>query len=123
MAVEFRKLAVLLAQQKRYREALTHFAAVAKQDAGRADVEVGQAEMLRNLGDINASIPHWRRATELDPANAVAWLANKLAEFDVGLNAGEVILPGALSAAITVQAGDTVRATFDRLGAVSVRFS
>ena len=58
-----------------------------------------------------------------NPANAVAWLVNKLAEFDVGLNAGEVILPGALSAAVTVQAGDTVRATFDRLGTVSVRFS
>jgi len=56
------------------------------------------------------------------PANAVAWLANKLAEFDVTLRAGEVILPGALSAAVTVQAGDAVRATFDRLGSVSVRF-
>jgi tetratricopeptide (TPR) repeat protein len=67
-------LAVLLAQQKHYREALAHFAAVAKQDPGRADVQVGQAEMLRNLGDLNASFPHWRRAVELDPANANAWL-------------------------------------------------
>ena len=30
--------------------------------------------MLRNLGDLNASFPHWRRAVELDPANASAWL-------------------------------------------------
>lgn len=57
-----------------------------------------------------------------NPAEAVAWLANKLADFDVTLRAGEVILPGALSAAVTVQAGDHVRATFDRLGSVSVRF-
>lgn len=57
------------------------------------------------------------------PANAVAWLANKLAEFDVTLKAGEVILPGALSAAVTVEAGDSVRATFDHLGSVSVRFT
>jgi len=57
-----------------------------------------------------------------NPAQAVAWLANKLAEFDVTLRAGEVILPGALSAAITVQAGDTIRATFYHLGSVSVRF-
>jgi len=57
-----------------------------------------------------------------NPAHAVAWLANKLAEFDVTLQAGELILPGALSAAVTVQAGDAVRATFDRLGPVSVRF-
>jgi 2-keto-4-pentenoate hydratase len=57
-----------------------------------------------------------------NPAHAVAWLANKLAEFDVTLKAGEVILPGALSAALTVQAGDAIRATFDHLGSVSVRF-
>ena len=31
-----------------------------------------------------------------NPANAVAWLANKLADFGVTLEAGEVILPGAL---------------------------
>ena len=58
-----------------------------------------------------------------NPAQAVAWLADKLAEFDVTLKAGEVILPGALSAAITVQAGDSIRATFDHLGPVSVRFA
>jgi 2-keto-4-pentenoate hydratase len=57
-----------------------------------------------------------------NPAQAVAWLANKLSEFDVTLKAGEVILPGALSAAITVEAGDSIRATFDHLGSVSVRF-
>jgi 2-keto-4-pentenoate hydratase len=57
-----------------------------------------------------------------NPAQAVAWLANTLADFDVTLKAGEVILPGALTAAITVQAGDSIRATFDHLGSVSVRF-
>ena len=57
-----------------------------------------------------------------NPAQAVAWLANKLAEFDVTLKAGELILPGALSAAVTVDTGDVVRATFDHLGSVSVRF-
>ena len=67
-------LAVLLAQQKHYREALTHFAAVAKQEPGRADVQVGQAEMHRNLGDLNASVLHWRRAVEIDSSNANAWV-------------------------------------------------
>ena len=57
-----------------------------------------------------------------NPASAVAWLANKLAEFDVTLEAGEVILPGALTAAVPVEAGDAVRATFDHLGSVSIRF-
>jgi 2-keto-4-pentenoate hydratase len=58
-----------------------------------------------------------------NPAQAVAWLANTLADFEVTLKAGEVILPGALTAAVTVQAGDAIRATFDHLGSVSVRFA
>ncbi|HZT06752.1 MAG TPA: fumarylacetoacetate hydrolase family protein [Chloroflexota bacterium] len=57
-----------------------------------------------------------------NPAQAVAWLANRLADFDVTLRAGEVILPGALTAAVSVEAGDTVQATFDHLGSVCVRF-
>jgi len=56
------------------------------------------------------------------PANAVAWLANQLAEYGYSLKANEVILPGALSAAIPVATGDVVTATFDRLGTVSAKF-
>jgi 2-keto-4-pentenoate hydratase len=57
-----------------------------------------------------------------DPAVAVAWLANKLATFDIPLKAGEFIMPGALTKAETVTRGDVIRATFDRLGSVSVKF-
>lgn len=56
------------------------------------------------------------------PAQAIAWLANKLYEFDITLNAGELILPGALSGALSVEAGDTVSAHFGQLGSVSVTF-
>lgn len=56
-----------------------------------------------------------------DPAICVAWLANKLHEFGITLKAGEVILSGALSAAVTVQPGDHVQAVFDHIGEVSVR--
>lgn len=56
------------------------------------------------------------------PAHAIAWLANKLHEFDITLKAGELILPGALSAAMNVQAGDVVSAQFGPLGSVSVTF-
>ena len=56
------------------------------------------------------------------PASAVAWLANKLFEFDIPLKAGEIILSGSLTTAPSVAAGDIFRAEFDRLGAVSVRF-
>ena len=56
------------------------------------------------------------------PAHAVAWLANKLHEFGIGLKAGELILPGALSAAVAVREGDFVTASFGSLGSVSVTF-
>jgi len=56
------------------------------------------------------------------PANAVAWLANAVGSFGVTLNAGEVIMPGALCGATDVAEGDTIRASFDGMGSVSVRF-
>ena len=56
------------------------------------------------------------------PAQAVAWLANKLHEFGITLKAGELILPGALTKALPVQAGDQFSAHFGSLGSVSVAF-
>jgi len=56
------------------------------------------------------------------PAQAVAWLANKLHEFGITLKAGELILPGALSGAIAVNQGDKIGADFGPLGTVSVTF-
>jgi 2-keto-4-pentenoate hydratase len=58
-----------------------------------------------------------------NPVNAVAWLANKLAPYGVALEAGYTILPGSCTKAINVAAGDSVRADFDGLGHVSVRFT
>jgi 2-keto-4-pentenoate hydratase len=40
----------------------------------------------------------------------------------VVLEAGQVILPGSVTAAIPVGAGDTVTATFAGLGSVTARF-
>jgi 2-keto-4-pentenoate hydratase len=56
------------------------------------------------------------------PANAAAWLANKLAEFGVSLLKGQVVLPGAMCASVSVTAGKTYRAVYTNLGEVSVRF-
>ena len=52
----------------------------------------------------------------------MAWLANKLAEFEQKLAAGSVIIPGALCRAVPVAAGDTIIAGFEGLGSVSARF-
>ena len=57
-----------------------------------------------------------------NPATAVAWLANKLAEFGAGLEAGHVVMPGACARAVDVGAGDAIRADFDVLGSVDVIF-
>lgn len=56
------------------------------------------------------------------PAHAIAWLGNKLHEFGMALKKDEIILPGALSGAISVSAGDMIEAKFGALGSVSVHF-
>ena len=57
-----------------------------------------------------------------NPAAAVAWLANALADYGIGLEAGEVILPGALTKSFDAAPGDTFSASYDGLGSVNVRF-
>ncbi|MET0580234.1 MAG: fumarylacetoacetate hydrolase family protein [Ilumatobacteraceae bacterium] len=55
-----------------------------------------------------------------NPVNAVAWLANKLAEFGVAMEPGDVILSGSFVKAVPFGAGDNVHAMFDHLGEVSL---
>ena len=54
-----------------------------------------------------------------DPVKVVAWLANTLGEMGVKLEAGHLIMTGALHAAVPMRAGDVFRADFDRLGPVT----
>ena len=56
------------------------------------------------------------------PAAAVAWPANTLAAFDAGLDAGHLVLPGAMTTAPFVGAGQKAEARFGVLGSVSVSF-
>lgn len=57
------------------------------------------------------------------PANAVVWLANKLAQYDQYLKAGDIIMSGSFTSACPIVPGDSVRAIFDHVGAVSARFA
>ncbi len=57
-----------------------------------------------------------------NPVDVVAWLANKLGQYDLRLKAGDVVLPGALVVAPEVHPGEFYKATFDRLGSVSALF-
>ncbi len=54
------------------------------------------------------------------PAGAVAWFVRKLAERGHELDAGTVVLAGALTAAVPLAPGDTARVTIDRLGTVEL---
>lgn len=56
------------------------------------------------------------------PVKCVSWLANKLAQYNLSLKAGEIILSGALSNAITAEPGDLYKAKFSGIGQVSVHF-
>ena len=57
-----------------------------------------------------------------NPINCVAWLANKMAEFDIALKAGEVILSGALSGMVEIMPGDKISIKFSKLGELGVQF-
>lgn len=57
-----------------------------------------------------------------NPIEAVVWLANKLATYDISLKKGEVILSGALSEAMPAKEGDVFVCKFNQLGEVRVEF-
>jgi 2-keto-4-pentenoate hydratase len=56
------------------------------------------------------------------PLESVAWLANKLAQMEMRLRAGEIILTGAAAPPVPVSAGDSVHLTIDRVGQVGCFF-
>ncbi|WP_370942085.1 2-oxo-hept-4-ene-1,7-dioate hydratase [Amycolatopsis sp. cg5] len=56
------------------------------------------------------------------PATGVAWLANKLAQHNDGLSAGEIVLAGSFTRPMWVHPGDTVQADYRDLGAITCRF-
>lgn len=57
------------------------------------------------------------------PLNALVWLANTLGPRGVVLEAGHVVLPGSVTAAVPVTAGDVVTAAFGGLGSVTAKFT
>ena len=103
-------------------------------NASSARVVIGGTKTMIDRGDLRTIGAVMRRNGEIvetgaagavlgNPALAVAWLANKVHQFGVTLGEGHIVLPGACARAVEVAAGDVIRAEFDRLGHVSVRFS
>lgn len=54
------------------------------------------------------------------PAAATAWLVRALHAHGEGLRAGQLVLSGALTAAVPLKPGDAVVATIDRLGTIEL---
>jgi len=57
-----------------------------------------------------------------NPAASVAWLANKLSSYDIALEAGNIILSGAVTAALYAKAGDIFTVSFQGMGSVTLKF-
>jgi 2-keto-4-pentenoate hydratase len=73
--------------------------------------------------ELNDEIVATNTAAEVlgGPAASLAWIANHLGGRGLGLHAGEIVMSGSVSVLLRPKAGDTVRATFTRLGSVAVR--
>ncbi len=56
------------------------------------------------------------------PANGVAWLANKLAPFDIALEPGQFVLGGSFTSVVEARAGDTFHVDYGSFGSISARF-
>ncbi|SFD42496.1 2-keto-4-pentenoate hydratase [Lentibacillus persicus] len=57
-----------------------------------------------------------------NPLRSVAWLANSLSQYNVDLKAGEIVLSGALTSAVTIADQDSFTVEFDHIGTVGVTF-
>ena len=74
--------------------------------------------------EMNGAIAATNTAAEVlgSPANSLAWIANTLGARGLGLKAGDVVMSGSVSILLRPKAGESVRATFTRLGSVAARF-
>jgi 2-keto-4-pentenoate hydratase len=57
------------------------------------------------------------------PINALVWLANTIGPLGIDLEPGHVVLPGSMTRAYPVEAGDTVFADMGELGGVTAVFA
>lgn len=57
------------------------------------------------------------------PATGVAWLANRIAQYDESLEAGDVVLAGSFTRPTTARRGDTFHVDYGALGAIGFRFA
>jgi 2-keto-4-pentenoate hydratase len=54
------------------------------------------------------------------PANGVAWLANKFAEFEISFGAGHIVLPGTCTRSVRIGGHKTVKGRIEGMGEVTM---
>jgi 2-keto-4-pentenoate hydratase len=89
-------------------------------ELGAVDLRLAGAVLIRNGAVVGTGAGG---AVLGSPITSLVWLANTLGARGVTLEAGHVVLPGAVCAMVPVAAGDTVTATFAGLGSVTARFA
>lgn len=57
-----------------------------------------------------------------NPANSIAWLANKLAQFDMTLESGMRVMSGSFTKQYAIGQGDHIESRFDPFGTVEAEF-
>jgi len=90
-----------------------------KIDPSTVDLRGIHMDLIRNGEVINSG---YGEAVMGNPAAAVAWLAYCLDQYGASLNAGDIVLSGALTAAVPAAAGDTFVCDFGAYGKVKVHF-
>ena len=89
---------------------------------GKAVARTKAPDLLKVAGRAIINGEEAGRGTGADvlghPHNALAWLANHLAEEGKGLHAGQIVLTGSLVKTVWLNAGDSVKMELDGLGTV-----
>jgi len=57
------------------------------------------------------------------PAHGICWVAKRFAPHGVALEPGQILLSGSFTAPVAVEAGDTFRADYGKLGEIECRFA
>jgi 2-keto-4-pentenoate hydratase len=84
-------------------------------DLARVQVE------LRRGGDI---VEHGSGEAVLgNPLRSIVWLANKLAEYDLALESGQLVMTGSLTRQYLAESGDIFEATWWPFGSVTAEFT
>lgn len=117
-AIEVVDFRVARAPGMNVRDTVADLAAVGGVVLGGNPVRLDDID-IRNIGGqllINGELRESGKSSAVlgNPVTAIAWLANKLSEFGVAFEPGDVVISGSFVRALPVQAGDQVTARFDK---------